>query len=47
MKAAAKVEQYGSICATASIRLLSQLAPLARLDADNQLVSAIAVRLEH
>src|SRR5882762_2950991 len=30
-----------------SIRLLGQLAPLVRLDSDDELVTAIAVRLEH
>src|SRR6267154_4809937 len=34
-------------CRTPSIRLLGQLAPLVRLDSDNELVTAIAVRLEH
>src|SRR6267142_5483051 len=32
---------------TPSIRLLGQLAPYIRLDSDNELVTAIAVRLEH
>src|SRR6266704_6377031 len=39
--------QSECFCRTPSIRLLGQLAPLVRLDSDNEPVTAIAVRLEH